>query len=91
MMLGMLWASIVRNQIAAIVMIFIVPGTLEGLGALLLKNNVAYLPYRALSNVIADSSGMGSMTPGKAAAVVMVYLVIGWAVSLVLLVRRDAN
>ena len=87
-MLGLFMAFIIRNQIGAIVALFLVPSTLENILMLVLKHNAVYLPFKALGNVLVQSP---DLRPTKAAAVVAAYLVAGWIVAAVLFVRRDAN
>jgi ABC-type transport system involved in multi-copper enzyme maturation permease subunit len=92
-MAGLVIATLVRNQIGAIVTLFIVPGTVEGLLSLLLKQNIQYLPFSALNVVIGSGSGLGvttTITQAQAALVFSAYLVVGWIVAWVLFLRRDA-
>jgi ABC-2 type transport system permease protein len=91
-MYGLMFATLLRSQVAAIVALFFVP-TLEPLAAMLLKENAKYLPFDALSQVL--QAGM-SVAPGRlstltAAIVVGIYLAVGWLVAWILFVRRDAN
>jgi ABC-type transport system involved in multi-copper enzyme maturation permease subunit len=93
-MAGLLLAALIRNQIGAIITLFIVPGTVEALLGLLLKNNVVYLPFSALNTVIGNQhEGMSgpSITPVHAAMVFGAYLIGGWIVAWVLFLQRDAN
>lgn len=87
-MIGLLVTALVRNQIGAIVTIFIVPSTIEPLLSLLLKENGVYLPFSALGAVVQNSPTLG---PGAAAAVVGAYLGVGWLLAWLLFLRRDAN
>lgn len=82
-------AVIIRNQIGAIIALFAVPVTVEPLLSLALHDNAKYLPFTALNNVTAI--GSKQMTPGKAAIVVGVYVVVALIVATVLFKRRDAN
>ena len=88
MTLGFVLAVIIRSQIGAIIMFLMLPTTVESLLSLLLKDNAKYLPFNAISSV---SSGFGSLTPGKAAIVSLIYLAVGLAVSFGLFIKRDAN
>lgn len=92
-MAGLLIATLIRNQIGAIVTLFIAPDTIEGILSLLLKKHTVYLPFSALHTVIGQGMGqyLNAITPVHAAEVFMVYLVVGWAVAWVLFLRRDAN
>jgi ABC-2 type transport system permease protein len=97
---GLLFATLIRNQIGAIAALFILPNTIEGLLSLLLKHNSVYLPFTALGQVIqptslpppnVNESPMGYLTPAKAALVFFIYLAIGWCVAWYLFLKRDAN
>jgi ABC-2 type transport system permease protein len=92
-MAGLLIAAIIRNQIGAIVTLFIAPDTIEGVLSLLLKKHTVYLPFSALHTVIGQGMGnyLNAITPLHAAMVFMVYLVVGWFVAWILFLRRDAN
>lgn len=92
-MAGLLIAALIRNQIGAIVTLFIAPDTVEGVLSLLLKKHTAYLPFSALHTVIGQgmSTYLNIITPLRAALVFIVYLVVGWLVAWVLFLRRDAN
>jgi ABC-type transport system involved in multi-copper enzyme maturation permease subunit len=92
---GMVLATIIRNQIGAIIALFVLPGVVEGLAGMLLKHNAIYLPYQALNSLIGLASsgpaGNISASHGKSVLIFLTYLVVGWAISLTLLLRRDAN
>jgi ABC-type transport system involved in multi-copper enzyme maturation permease subunit len=87
-MVGLLLVSFARNQLFAIVALFIAPSTVELLLGLLLKKNQIYLPFTALGAVLNDHPGI---THAKAAVVFLAYMVIGWLIAWLLFVRRDAN
>jgi ABC-2 type transport system permease protein len=92
-MAGLLFGVLIRNQIGAIVTLFIVPGTVEGLLSLLLKQNIQYLPFSALNVVIGSGSGLGVTTTishFQGALVFSGYLLVGWIVAWILFLRRDA-
>jgi ABC-2 type transport system permease protein len=86
-MLAFILALIVRVQVGAIAAIFLLPGTVEALIGLLLKKNQVYLPFTAISAVISRDQ----LSYGRAAAVAMVYVVLGWLLAWALFQRRDAN
>jgi ABC-2 type transport system permease protein len=93
-----MWAlvivALIRNQVGSIVVFFIVPGSVESLLGLLLKNNVKYLPFTALQGVLNDPDNhrsLSTLTPGRSAIVAVAYLVGAWIVAWVLFLRRDAN
>ena len=97
---AMLFAVLLRNQVAALAVLFIVPNTVEGLLSLLLKDKTVYLPFSALSQVIspptiAGAIGRhenltGSLTPLHGALLFAVYLAGSWIVAWILFIRRDA-
>lgn len=86
--LGLMLAGLIRNQIGAIVVLFIVPSMVEGILTLLLKSNAIYLPFTALGSVVNQNP---DLSYAKAAGIFMIYLVVGWIVTWVLFLRRDAN
>lgn len=93
-MAGLLITALIRNQIGSIITLFIVPGTVEALLGLLLKNNVVYLPFSALDTVIGQGHHLASgssITPGHAAMVFSAYLVVGWIIAWILFLKRDAT
>jgi len=91
-MAGLLIASLVRNQVGAIITLFIVPGTVEGLLSLLLKKNTVYLPFSSLHQVIGqDVSTTSTLSATHAALVFIGYLLAALIVAWVLFLRRDAN
>jgi ABC-2 type transport system permease protein len=93
-MAGLLIATLVRNQIGSVVVLFLAPDTVESLLSLLFKHNTVYLPFTALSIDIGQPlqpSFANVISPAKAAFVVCVYLVVGWLVAATLFIRRDAN
>lgn len=92
-MIGLLLAVLIRIQVGAIVALFVIPTAVEGLLAQLIKHNAVYLPFSAQSAVIGNQSFGGGtpLSPGRAAIVVMAYLVVGWIVAWVLFIKRDAN
>jgi ABC-2 type transport system permease protein len=90
---GLLIATIIRNQIGAIVVLFIAPDTVEGLLSLLLKHNTVYLPFTSLSVVIGQvmqPAFAHVISPAKAALIFTGYLIVGWIVAWILFLRRDA-
>lgn len=97
-MIALILATIIRSQVGAIVTVFLAPITLEPLLSLLLKSNTVYLPFSALSQVIASSNpdqqngfNVGHLSPSKGALVFGIYLIIGWIVAWILFLKRDAN
>jgi ABC-2 type transport system permease protein len=91
-MAGLIIATIIRNQIGAIIVLFVAPSTVEGLLSLLLKKNVVYLPFSSLSTVIGQGATYNnSITPERGALVFTGYLVVTGLVAWVLFLRRDAS
>ncbi len=96
---GVLVAVLIRNQVGAIITFLFGIGVVESLMGLLLKDNVIYLPFNALNQVVragpAPSVKVGEhlpyLSPGKAALLFLAYLLIGWVVAWILFLRRDAN
>lgn len=86
-MLALMIAVLIRHQVGTIVFLLFVPGMIEGILSLLLKENARYLPFSVLQSVLQPSD----LVPGKAAMIFLAYLVVGWVVAAVLFVRRDAN
>jgi ABC-2 type transport system permease protein len=85
---GMLFAILSRNITFAIVLLFIVPTTVEALLRLLLHDSAKYLPFNALFNVL---SPVSDLSTGISMALVTGYLVFGWIIAWRLFLRRDAN
>ncbi len=96
-MIALLFGTIIRSQVGAIVVYFLVPGTVELLLSLLLKSKAVYLPFTALNQVVAEQGvrqgpvETGHLSPGKGALVFGAYFVVGWIVAWILFLRRDAN
>jgi ABC-type transport system involved in multi-copper enzyme maturation permease subunit len=91
-MAGLLLATLLRNQVATIVALFLLPDLIDQLLSLLLRQNTVYLPFASLNAVIGNTdSRFGSVSPGKAAGVYCLYLALGWVIAWVLFLRRDAN
>jgi ABC-type transport system involved in multi-copper enzyme maturation permease subunit len=95
-MAGFLLAALTRNQVASIVALFLIPDLGEQLLGLLLKHNTVYLPFSSLNQVIRAGGGMGdpnssNLSPGKAAIVYCIYLVVGGFIAWVLFLKRDAT
>ena len=92
-MVGLLLGVAIRHQIGAFVAFFVLPSAFESLVGLLLKDNRIYLPFTALQQVthLEGSDLHRMLSHGRAAAVFLVYLVVGWIVAWYLFLRRDAN
>lgn len=97
-MAALLLAALIRSQVGALAVLFLLPTIGEGLLSLVLKNNAVYLPFTALQHVILTGQAAsertlmtGYLSPGKAALVFSAYLVIGWIVAWILFIKRDAG
>jgi len=89
-LIGLLFVTLMRNQIISIIGLFVIPATLEGVLSMLLKHNSIYLPFSALGETLAPPEN-GAITATKAALVFLIYMVVGWIVAWTLFVKRDAN
>lgn len=85
---GMLFAILSRNITFAVVLLFLVPTTIEALLRLLLHENARYLPFHSLQNIIEPGNGPAV---GISMALVAGYLLFGWLIAWILFRRRDAN
>lgn len=94
-LIGLLFAALLRNVVAAVAAVFILPVTVEPLLGLILKDNSVYLPFASLEQVIVLDPNQtvvsGQLSPGKGAFVFLVYLVAGWLITWLLFLRRDAS
>ena len=94
-MAALLIALLIRHQAGSLVTLFIVPGIVESLLALLLRHNAAYLPFTAHGQILpGEGSGNPSvahLSPARAATVFGIYLLVGWVLTWILFLRRDAN
>ncbi len=101
-MSGLLFIALIRNQIGAIAALLILPNTIEGLLSLLLKTNSVYMPFMALQQVIQPpvitnavaarpDNPLGTLSAVRGAEVFLVYLIVGWAVTWYLFLKRDAQ
>jgi ABC-2 type transport system permease protein len=92
-MIGLLLAALIRVQVGAIVALFVIPSAIEGLLSQLFKHYAVYFPFAAQAQVIGNQGFGGGtpLSPGRAAIVVALYLVVGWTVAWILFLKRDAN
>ncbi len=102
---GMLFASLIRNQVGAMAALFIISNPVEGVLSLLLKNNSVYLPFTTLQQVVQPPviNGLslnpsvrgetsGSLTGGlRGVLVFLAYLAVGWIVAWYLFLHRGAS
>jgi ABC-2 type transport system permease protein len=96
-LVGLLFATLIRNLVASVVALFILPNLVETLANLLLKKDSVYMPFSALNQVITtvppEDVGpfvAGSLSPLKGAIVFLIWLVAGWLITWALFLRRDA-
>lgn len=84
---------ILRNQIGAIVTFLLFPLIGENILMLLLKSKGNYLPFTAAQSVVDPATKAGGVhaTTEQAVITVLIYVVVGMAVSAFLFIRRDAN
>lgn len=90
-MFALLFAVLVRSQVAAIALLFLWPTLVENLSALVLHSKVAYMPFNSLNTIISDFSTLPYYSTVDALKVVLVTLAGGWLVAWILFYRRDAN
>lgn len=97
-MIGLVLGALIRNQIGAIVTLFVVPHTVEGLLSIWLKNNVVYLPFSALDTMlgvgVASNQGPSSgpiISPIHAMYVFLAYLLFAWILAWYLFLTKDAT
>jgi ABC-type transport system involved in multi-copper enzyme maturation permease subunit len=102
-LVGLLSAILIRNMLAAAVVILIVPNTVEGLLSLVLKHNSVYMPFTALSQVVQppviknaiaahpDVSSTGYLSAPRGALVFGAYLLGAWLIAWYVFLHRDAN
>ncbi len=89
-MFGFIIIALFRNLVAGIVILLLLPTTIESILSLLLKSNAKFLPFSSLLNVVSVTPQNGeSLT--RSVITVMAYLVFGWVVAWLLFLRRDAN
>lgn len=87
--LALLLAVVIRNQIGAIISIFVIP-PIEQLISLVLKHNSVYLPFTLVSSIISDPI-QGAISHERAAIIFGCYLLVGWFATWLLFLKRDAN
>lgn len=91
-MAGLLFAALIRNQIGAIIALFIIPDTVEGILSIWLKNNTVYLPFSALHAMLGVGEDVNNVkiTAVHAMFVFLGYLIVGWIIAWYLFLKRDA-
>jgi len=89
--LAFVMAVIIRVQVGALVVLFIIPSTVEGLIGVLLKNNRVYLPFNALNILLDGGENTVHIPYVRAAFVAGVYIIVGWLVGWYLFLKRDVG
>ncbi len=90
-LIGLLLAVLLRAVVGAIVMLLLIPTTIEPLLSLVLKDNAVYLPFASLDTVIGSSVMKGDLTSTGALGVSAIYIVVVSVIAWVLFLKRDAN
>lgn len=86
-MLALIIAFIARNMVASVVVLLVMPSTVEPLLGFLIKSKHAYLPFTALGSVLQR----GAIGTTASVVTVLVYIIIGGFVAWQLFLHRDAN
>ncbi len=86
-MAGLMFAALIRNVVGAVASALLIPGTVESLLGLILKDNTRFLPFNAIQQVLAADK----LTPAHGALIFLAYLAVGGGVAWLLFVRRSAN
>lgn len=87
--LALALTAIIRNQVGAIMALFIIPTVIESFAGLALKSNVAYLPFSVLNSILFAAPGAENL--GKYITVSVLTIVGLCVVAFVSFVKRDAN
>lgn len=90
-MYGLILAVTIRNQIGAIVALFLTQATVEPLIGLVFKSAQEYMPFFAINKLLSIQVDGPPVSYAKPATTVAVYIVVGWILSWILFVKRDAN
>lgn len=90
-MVSFIFAMIVRVQVGAISLLFLMPAMIEPLIGLVLKKNAVYLPYNSLQSVISPAVGVKQISELAAFGVVCIYVVAGLVIAWQTFLYRDAN
>lgn len=88
--LALALTAIIRNQVGSIMALFIIPTVLESFLELALKNNVSYLPFSALNNILFTAVEPAD-NPGKHLVVSLCTIAGIWVIACISFVKRDAN
>ena len=96
---GMLFATLIRNVVAAFAIFFILPNAIETIANLLIKEKSVYMPFSALNEVVVtvppDLTGTpfvyGDLSPLQGALIFLAYLIPLWIIAWLIFLRRDAT
>lgn len=89
-MLGLIVVALLRNLVASVVLLLLLPTTLESILTLLLKENAKYLPFTATLSVVNTDPTL-TAKPLFSATVATAYIIVAGAIAWLLFLRRDAN
>lgn len=87
-LIGLLLTIFFRSIVMPIVMIILVPSTIEPLLGLLLDDNQKYLPFTSIQELIYPGVEADLL---RSVITISVYLIVGWAIGWYLFLRRDAT
>jgi ABC-type transport system involved in multi-copper enzyme maturation permease subunit len=90
-MYALILIMVLRNQVGAIVTFLMLPLIGESILIQLFKHSAANLPFSALRAVVQPADLAKMSTMGHEIFVVLIYVVVGLAISSVLFIKRDAN
>lgn len=89
---GAIIAFLSRNIALAIAAFLIVPSTVENLLGLWLKHNTVYLPFSSMSQIVLyNPQAKGSLDFKHAVMTTAIYLLVLYALTWYLFIKRDAN
>lgn len=88
---GFLLTMLVRSVIFSIVILMMLPSTVEPLLGLLLKDNARYLPMSTFDHIMGVAIGQTSMTQNFASVLSILYIGVFGLIVWLSFVRRDAN
>lgn len=93
-MAGLVVGLLIRNQVGAIVLFFLLNGPLEGIPDLLLRKNSVYLPFDALGNLLGSASVNTVLRPVSHITLALAFvadLAVTLTVAWILFLKRDAS
>lgn len=92
---AVLLAFLIRHAVGTFALLFLMPGTIEQLLSLAIKGNAVYLPFTVLGRVVGQTPSVLNpkvvFSPGEAATLFTVYLIVFGAITCLLFIKRDAN